>query len=33
LRAAITAAVDPGTYSLRGCGARHVLAARINASA
>ncbi len=33
LRAAITAAVDPGTYSLRGRGARHVLAARIDASA
>jgi hypothetical protein len=33
LRAAVTAAIDPGTYSLYGRGARHVLAARINASA
>jgi hypothetical protein len=33
LRAAIAAAVDPGTYSLHGRGGRHVLAARVNASA
>lgn len=33
LRAAVIAAVDPGTYSLRESSARHVLAARVNASA
>jgi hypothetical protein len=33
LRAAITAAVDPGVYTLHGRTVRHVLAARINASA
>ncbi len=33
LRAAITAAVDPGTYSPYGRSVRHVLAARVNASA
>jgi hypothetical protein len=33
LRAAVTAATDPGTYSIHGSRARHVLAARISASA
>ena len=33
LRAAVLAVVDPGTYTLHGSGARHVLATRVNASA
>ena len=33
LRAAVIAVVDPGTYSLRESGIRHVMAARLDASA
>ena len=33
LRAAVTAAIDPGTYSVYGSRTRHVLAAQISASA